>query len=108
MEREMRVDHHLIRRMLETIEAAPSAEIMFMPELTSNVPAQRYHLQLLIDAGSISAQQLQRYRRPCALALTLDGQDLLDKLRRGGSRQRQIWVERLLTASAARLLFGAG
>jgi hypothetical protein len=104
----MRVDHHLIRRMLETIEAGPHAEIRLMPALTPDAAAQRCHLQLLIDGGHVSAQQLRRYRPACALGLTLAGQELLERLRRGDSRQAQVWLERLLTASVARLLFEAG
>lgn len=101
----MRVDYHLIRRMLETIEAAPLPEIRFMPELTGDRAIERRHLQLLIDGKFVTAQQLRPGGRPCALGLTFAGQELLDKLRRGNGRRTQVWLERLLTASMARLLF---
>jgi hypothetical protein len=104
----MRVDHHLLRRMLETLEAAPSAELKLMPSLTIDAVAQRYHLQLLIDGGQVSARQLRRYGRACALSLTLAGQELLEKMRSKKIRRVQIWMERLLAVSLVRLLFGPG
>lgn len=103
----MRVEYHLLRRMLETIEAAPTPEIGSMPELTGDGSAQGYHLQLLIDGGYVTAQQSHRYGPACRLALTLAGQELLDKLRRGRTHRAERWVERLVTVGAARLLFGA-
>jgi hypothetical protein len=104
----MRVDYHLIQRMLETIEAAPTPEIMFMPELTPDPAAQRHHLQLLIDGGLVTAQQLCPGRQSCALSLTLAGHARLEKLRRKNSAAAQRWMERLLTVSVVRLLFGHG
>jgi hypothetical protein len=103
----MRVDQQLIRRMLEAIELAPEPEIAFMPEVAPDPAAQRYHLQLLLDGGYVTGQQLRRYGPACALGLTVAGQDLLDKLRHKKPTYRSgRMLERLVTASAMHLLFG--
>jgi hypothetical protein len=102
----MRVDQHLIRAMLEVIEASPRPEIMLMPVLHSDLAVQRHHLQLLIDGGYVTAQQLRRYGRPCALGLTLAGQELLGRLRGGTGAKLRDLAERVLTGAAAGLVAG--
>ena len=79
-----------------------------MPQLTPDEAAQRYHLRLLIDAGHVTADQLRTGGQPCTLALTLTGQELLNKLRRGNSAKAHVWIERLLTVSMTRLFLGDG
>jgi hypothetical protein len=102
----MRIDHDLIRQMLQTIEAASDAEIMLMPELSLDPEEQMYHLQLLIDGRYVTAQQLKPYTRPCALGLTLEGHELLNKLRRKRRSPVKPLLQRFFTTSAARFLFG--
>ena len=102
----MRVDQQLIRRMLEVIEAAPGPEIRLMPDVSPDPAIQRYHMQLLLDGGYITGQQLRRFGRLCAVGLTVSGQELLDRSRRQRVFRTGPMLERLLTASALRLLLG--
>jgi hypothetical protein len=99
----MRVDHHLIRRMLEVVEAAAGPEIAFMPEVATDSAVQRYHLQLLLDGRYLTGQQLGRFGRPCALGLTMSGQELLDRLRRKRRNRAGPLLERLAAACVVRL-----
>jgi hypothetical protein len=79
----MRLDTNLLRRMLETVEQAPAAEVPRVPRLQGGEREHRRHVQALIDGGYLYGQQLRRFGPAVAVGLTLDGQRLLDELRRG-------------------------
>ncbi len=78
----MRVDQAILRQVLETVEGAPGTELLALPTL-SGVPAaqQRRHLQLLLDGGYLTGQQLRPYRPAFAIGLTIAGQQMLDDMR---------------------------
>ena len=87
----MRVDQTILRRILETVEAAPNAEVLAMPELPGvPVAQQRRHLQLLLNGGYVTGQQLRPYRPAFAIGLTIAGQRMLDEMRSARSVTKSI------------------
>lgn len=87
----MRADKNLLREILEHVELSPQAEVRRM-----TVPARcppgiyHWHMQLLIDGGCLSAQQLRPYGPAVAVGLTLAGQKLLDEFRATGDVARSV------------------
>jgi hypothetical protein len=78
----MRIDQAILRRVLETVEAAPGAEVLTVPEVPGvRADQQRRHLQLLLDGGYVTGQQLRPYRPAFAVGLTISGQRMLDETR---------------------------
>jgi hypothetical protein len=69
--------------MLEAVEHAPEAEVLRVPRLGSDEREDGRHVQALIDGGYLYGQQLRRFGPAVAVGLTLDGQRLLDEMRRG-------------------------
>jgi DNA-binding IclR family transcriptional regulator len=75
----MRVDQTILRQIRETEENAPGTELRVLPA-QSGVPdsQQRRHLQLLLDGGYLTGQQLRPYRPAFAIGLTIASQRMLD------------------------------
>ena len=78
----MRVDQAILRQVLETVESAPGTELLALPTLSGVSDGQQsWHLQLLLDSGYLTGQQLRPYRPAFAIGLTIAGQRMLDDMR---------------------------
>ena len=103
----MRVDPAILRKILQTLEEAPGAEMLRLPDtLGLQIAVERYHMQLLLDGGYVTGQQLGPYRPTFAVGLTIAGQRLLDEMRAMPNVVKTIGecAQRIVTGAAVALL----
>ena len=103
----MRVDPAIMRQILQTLEEAPGPEVLRLPEMEGlSVEVERYHMQLLLDGGYVTGQQLNPYRPAFAVGLTIAGQRLLDEMRAAPGVAKTIGecAQRIVTGAAVALL----